>query len=524
MIGLVLQVINQINHKMKINHSFFPLKVFLVGILLVQFHVGFSQEEKNSPLYKTIMSKDSLLFNVGFNTCDISQFENLLSDNFEFYHDKDSISDKALFLKTLKKGLCVSPATYQSRRYLVPNSTEVFPLYKKGVLYGALQNGIHQFYERSAKKNESLANAKEQFGSTARFTHVWILENGVWKLKRSFSFDHQDTNTAGTKASIFDNDAEIENWLKQNNVPTLGIGVINDGKLQQIKVFGELKKGVTAPYNTIWNVASLTKPITAIVTLKLVSAGKWDLDEPLDKYWIDPDIKNDPNHKLLTTRIILSHQTGFPNWRFFNESGKLDFKFKPGTQYQYSGEGMEYLRRALESKFHKTLDQLAHELIFKPLKMSDTKFVWNDITDVSRFAIGYDNKGNAYEPTKNKTPNAADDLLTTIGDYGTFLCSILNSDGLSKKVFDDMTSHQVETKKNKYFGLGFEIYDLGNNDYALSHGGADKGVQTIFLLLPKTKQGIVIFTNVDDGYKVYEKIVAHYLGENGKKIIDIETK
>ena len=256
----------------------------------------------------------------------------------------------------------------------------------------------------------------------------------------------------------------------------------------------------------------------------MASSGKLDLDEPLYKYWTDPDIANDPNTKLLTARIILSHQTGFPNWRFMNESGKLDFKFKPGTKYQYSGEGFEYLRKALEKKFNKTLPQLADELIIKPLKMTDTKFVWNDITDVSRFAIGYDNKGNAYEPTKNKTANAADDLLTTIEDYSTFLCSVMNSDGLSKKVFDDMTSHQVETKKNKYFGLGFEIYDLGNDNYALSHGGADQGVQTIVLLLPKTKQGLVIFTNVDDGYKVYEKIVNHYLGENGKRIVEIETK
>ncbi|MEP6803929.1 MAG: serine hydrolase [Flavobacterium sp.] len=502
---------------MKIIKSFFQLKTFLVGILLFQFYIGFSQEEKNSSLYKTIMSRDSLLFNVGFNTCDVSQFENLLSNNFEFYHDKDSIQDKALFLKNIRKGLCSSTKTYQARRDLVEGSTEIYPLSKKGVLYGALQIGIHQFFEPTPE-------GKDKFGSTARFTHVWILENGVWKLRRSFSYDHQDTNTAGTKSNIFDNDQEIEKWLKQNNVPTLGIGVINNGKLQEIKVFGELKKGVSAPYNTIWNVASLTKPVTAMVTLKLASEGKLNLDEPLYKYWTDPDIANDPNTKLLTTRIILSHQTGFPNWRFMNDSGKLDFKFKPGTKYQYSGEGFEYLRKALENKFHKTLDQLANELIFQPLKMSDSQLIWNDKLDLSRYAIGYDNKGNAYEPTKNKTANAADDLLTTIGDYGTFLCSIMNSEGLSKKIFDDMISHQVETKKNKYFGLGFEIYDLGNNNYALSHGGADKGVQTIFLLLPKTKQGLIIFTNVDDGYKVYEKIVNHYLGENGKKIIDIETK
>lgn len=207
-----------------------------------------------------------------------------------------------------------------------------------------------------------------------------------------------------------------------------------------------------------------------------------------------------------------------------NESGKLDFKFKPGTKYQYSGEGLEYLRKALESKFHKTLNQLASELIFEPLKMTDTQYFWDKKTDESRFATGYDNKGNAYETHKNKTANAADDLLTTIEDYGTFLCSVMNGDGLSKKIFDEMATNQVETEKGKHFGLGFEKYDLENGEYALSHGGSDKGAQTLVFILPKTKQGLLIFTNVDDGYKVYEKLLLHYLGKNGKRLIDIETK
>jgi hypothetical protein len=156
--------------------------------------------------------------------------------------------------------------------------------------------------------------------------------------------------------------------------------------------------------------------------------------------------------------------------------------------------------------------------------MNDTEFFWSKKTDESRFAIGYNNKGIAYENIKNKTANGADELLTTIEDYGVFLVSILNSEGLSKNVFDEMISKQVDTKKNKYFGLGFEIYDLGNNEIALSHGGSDNGVQTIFFIFPKSKKGILIFTNVDDGHKVYEKLLSHYLGENGKKIIEIETK
>jgi CubicO group peptidase (beta-lactamase class C family) len=490
-------------------------KKIIIGLI---FTIIFSanskaQVEKNSDLYKTILAKDSLLFDVGFNTCDIKQFENLLSDSLKFYHGQDGVSDKTKFLIDLKNGICNNQANRQVKRFLVKESTEIFPLYKNGILYGAAQNGEHMFSEK-----------RESQVGIAKFTNIWQLENGEWKLTTSFSFDHQAYENKKIEKPIFDNDTEIEKWLKDNKVPTLGLGVIENGKLQQVKVFGEISKGISAPYNTIFNVASLTKPVTAIVALKLVSLEKWGLDEPIYKYWTDPDIASDPRNKKLTTRIILSHQTGFPNWRWMNSDKKLNFQFDPGTKYQYSGEGMEYLRKALEKKFNKSLQELADELIFQPLKMTDTRYVWDKNVDTTRLAIGYDKDRKAYETIKNKTPNAADDLLTTIEDYGKFLVSVLNSDGLTKKIFEEMTTNQVASTKGKHFGLGFEIYDLGNGEYALSHGGSDNGVQTIVFVFPKTNQGLLIFTNSDKGVSVYETLLKHYLGDNGQKIFDIETK
>jgi CubicO group peptidase (beta-lactamase class C family)/gamma-glutamylcyclotransferase (GGCT)/AIG2-like uncharacterized protein YtfP len=472
-----------------------------------------AQVEKNSDLYKSIFSKDSLLFDIGFNTCDIKQFENLLSDNLKFYHDKDGVSDKTKFLIDLKNGICNNQENRQVKRFLVKESIEIFPLYKNGILYGAVQDGEHMFSEK-----------RESEAGIAKFTNIWQLENGEWKLAITFSFDHQAYENKKIEKPVFDNDVEIEKWLKENKVPTLGLGVIENGKLQQVKVFGEISKGISAPYNTIFNVASLTKTVTAMVALKLVSLGQWNLDEPICKYWTDPDIASDPRNKKLTTRLILSHQTGFPNWRWMNSDKKLNFQFDPGTKYQYSGEGMEYLRKALEKKFNKSLQELANKLIFQPLKMNDTRYVWDKNVDTTRLAIGYDKDRKAYETVKNKTPNAADDLLTTIEDYGNFLVSVMNGDGLTKKVFEEMTTSQVASTKGKHFGLGFEIYDLGNGEYALSHGGSDNGVQTIVFIFPKTKQGLLIFTNSDTGVSVYETLLKHYLGDNGQKIFDIETK
>src|SRR5690349_1081159 len=157
---------------------------------------------------------------------------------------------------------------------------------------------------------------------------------------------------------------KLPEWMKETNVPAVGVGIIENGKLTYTKVFGELKKGNPAPPNTIFQVASLTKPIVEILTLQLVTRREWNLDEPLANYWVDPDVENDPRHKQLTTRHVLTHQSGFPNWRFINASNKLEFIADPGTKVGYSGEGLEYLRRALEKKFKQPLDQLSRKRLF----------------------------------------------------------------------------------------------------------------------------------------------------------------
>ncbi len=312
---------------------------------------------------------------------------------------------------------------------------------------------------------------------------------------------------------------KMTQWLKENNIPVLALGIIENAELKTIEVLGNLSNNKKAPYNTIFNVASITKPITAIVTLKLVSQGKWALDEPLYNYWIDPDIKNNSNTKLLTTRYVLSHQTGFPNWR----DGKLNFQFTPGTKYQYSGEGFEYLRKSLESKFKKSLNELATELIFDPLEMTDTQYIWNEKIDTLRVALGYDTEGKQYPTYERKTPNGADDLLTTIKDYATFLISVINNDGLSDTIVKEMHSNQVASTNGKHFGLGFEKYRFKDGNYCLSHGGSDNGAKALTFIFPKTKQGLLFFTNGDNGFKIAKKILLKYLGIYGKEIFETET-
>ena len=159
------------------------MKKHMLIVFLCLGSINVLAQSDTSTLYKILMAKDSVLFNVGYNTCDIATFGTLLSENFEFYHDEAGItSSKPEFIKNVQEGLCKLP--YKATRQLVVNSMAVYPLRKKGVLYGAIQTGEHRFYAREPGKSEYLT-------STAKFTSVWLLEAGDWKLSRVLSYNHQ---------------------------------------------------------------------------------------------------------------------------------------------------------------------------------------------------------------------------------------------------------------------------------------------------------------------------------------------
>jgi CubicO group peptidase (beta-lactamase class C family) len=494
------------------------MKILLsVTTVLLSYRVSFSQVEKGSGLFQTIASRDSVLFDAGFNALNTKVFANLLSDKFECYHDEAGITaTKADFIASIER---LTGLDYTPRRELVENTLEVYPLRRKSVIYGAIQTGEHRFYARLHDSNNP-----EVLTSTAKFTHLWLLEKGEWKLSLVLSYDHHDTDSANSipHDHIFRDRLETEKWMIDHHIPTLGIGYIEEGKIKEEQVFGTDENGKPEPDNTMFDVASLTKPVTAMVVMKLVNSGKWDLDEPLFHYWTDPDVANDPRSKRLTTRHVLSHQSGFPNWR----DGSLVFEFEPGAHYQYSGEGFEYLRRALEKRFNKPLDQLANELIFEPLNMHDTHYYWDKSTDTARIAKRYSSNGGEYATHRTVSANAANHLLTTVEDYCKFMVYVMNGAGIDSNRFHQMISEQARIKRRKYFGLGWWLDEHVNGDEnAIVHGGDDKGVHTIAFMLPKSKQGLLIFTNCDNGTDTYIPIIQHFLPDAvGKEIIDVETK
>ena len=158
--------------------------------------------------------------------------------------------------------------------------------------------------------------------------------------------------------------------------------------------------------------------------------------------------------------------------------------------------------------------------------MKDTKFYWNNNIDELRFAKWHTEKGEVYQDKKHTTASGADDLLTTIEDYSKFMVYIMNGADLSTELQQEMVKNQSRINKNQYFGLGWYIDENinVNNDFAIIHGGDDIGVHTIAFIIPKTKQGLLIFTNSDNGTDAFQEILLNYLGENGQGILEVEMK
>lgn len=143
-----------------------------IGVVFLLLVFTTSAQTK-SELVDLLKTKDSLLFDIGFNQCDTNQLERLIAKDIEFYHDKDGITkSREKFIASIEGNLCATGKNIL-KRVLDKNSFEVFPLYRKGELYGAIQNGDHRFGD-----------------VLASYSHLWLIYAGEWKLARVFSYNH----------------------------------------------------------------------------------------------------------------------------------------------------------------------------------------------------------------------------------------------------------------------------------------------------------------------------------------------
>jgi CubicO group peptidase (beta-lactamase class C family) len=329
------------------------------------------------------------------------------------------------------------------------------------------------------------------------------------------------------QASVRALEDKVPGLMRQANVPGVSLALIRDGKLYWQESFG-MKDAVTpVTSGTTFEAASLSKVVFTTIVLKLVDQGKLDLDTPLTRYVDAPhvqDIKNDPRLSAITARVVLSHRTGFPDWR--PKGGALEIHFPPGDHFSYSGEGFIYLQRAVEKITGKPLEELARTMVFEPLGMKNSSYVWRSDFETST-AIPYD-KNRLPQPKKKRDAMAAYSLQTTAHDYALFLAALLNGRGLRPKTIAAMETPQTRVARDctvecfdkpaalapdLAWGLGIGLEQTAQGK-ALWHWGDNGAFKAYFVVYPKQRSGLVMFANSENGLDIANDIVKLGLGSD----------
>lgn len=310
-------------------------------------------------------------------------------------------------------------------------------------------------------------------------------------------------------------DRALGDLVAENGVIAAGVGLIDDGKLVWTGYYGEQEPGVPASPKTRFNVASITKTVAAETALRLIAKGKLDLDEPLARYWVDPDIAHDPRREQLTARMVLNHTSGFPNWRFFRSDRKLAFENSPGATYGYSGEGFEYLARAIESKLRQPFPRLVETYVFEPIGMtaSTLEIRREGLTNLARpvdergVFPGYYCRPNG-GCREEGSYSAADDMIVTVPDYARFLISVMSEAGYDSKLAVERNRVQTDKGKERVvdckadgtaacprsqgYGLGFEVIDYGEFK-VVGHGGSDWSELALAYFYQPSNDAVIVF-------------------------------
>ncbi|UOQ66122.1 serine hydrolase domain-containing protein [Hymenobacter volaticus] len=222
-------------------------------------------------------------------------------------------------------------------------------------------------------------------------------------------------------------DSDLTTLIDSAGIPGLSVAVINQKGVVWAKGAGvrEAGKPERVDESTVFSAASLSKPVFGYLVLKLADEGKIDLDKPLYQYVPYRAIEHNERHKRITARMVLSHQTGLPNWR----SGQLNFLFDPGTRFGYSGEGFVYLQGVVTTITGRELDELAQQYVFRPLGMSRSSYLWQPAFEANH-ATPHNRFGQPTALSRYSESNAAFSLMTTAADYGRFVVALLTGQGL----------------------------------------------------------------------------------------------
>ena len=315
--------------------------------------------------------------------------------------------------------------------------------------------------------------------------------------------------------------AIVPELLAEYHVPGATVGVIRDGEVESLLFFGVRRAGETARVDehTVFAAASLAKPLFAYGAHVLVQKGILDLDRPLSEYLESPYV-DDPRLDRITARLVLSHSSGFPNWRpggILNDDPEpLLIEFDPGERFQYSGEGYVYLQRVVEHLTGETLDRYMKRAVFEPLGMTDSSFLFEERFERNHVSL-HNGEGTPGREFRLPEALAAGGLYTTASDYARFLQALVTDDPdssqpLSTTSIEHMLTPHSSIDESLGWTLGWGTERRGNG-MLFWQWGEDGGIKALASGSRSTRTAVVFLSNGDWGHDVGRPVVELVLGK-----------
>ena len=315
-------------------------------------------------------------------------------------------------------------------------------------------------------------------------------------------------------------EAAIMALMSSKHIPGLSIAIVSDNQFRWQSGYGmaDLENSVPAKAATVYRIASVAKPLTAVAAMQLVEKGNLDLDAPIQKYVPTFPTKPWP----ITTRQLLGHLSGIRNYRG-NEAGSTLFyssltealsifkddplDFEPGTKYSYTTYGYTLLGTVIEGASGMSYVDYMRENVFKPAKMSHTQ-ADNVFDIIPNRARGYHPKVYGKFDGNLRNANLIDSsykipaggLVSTVEDLANFAIAVQNGVLIKKETFEQMSSPQkTRDGKATAYGLGWYIDGVGDRKGLVWHGGVQPGATSMLFILPKERFALVILTNLEGG-------------------------
>ena len=338
-----------------------------------------------------------------------------------------------------------------------------------------------------------------------------------------------------SKMLVADLEAVIPKLMQESVVPGLSIALVDGGKLLCRRAFGVKDNATKAlvDHETLFEAASVSKTVFAYAVMKLCEKGVLNLDTPLLKYGAKPLLEGDPRVEQITARHVLSHTSGFQDFRSRKEPLKIHFA--PGEKFLYSGEGYYYLQSVVThltghvdpkdcAKYECDLEVCGTDIdpylkrnLLQPFGMKASGYLWNDIL-AKHSASPHDAEGRLSAKKRPKPPDVArygscGGLHTTATEYAKFLIEIVNpkeSDAfrLTRNSLDEMLRPQIklpETEKidgADSWALGWAVQERKTGN-VIVHSGGQAGIQSLTMASVERKSGFIVLTNSDNGWKVF---------------------